>query len=209
MLSNTGVLGKPTEYFNGHGLRLFTDPAYPDDPSEQLARVLTDGATPNGVYGIKVFPWLVDAIAPHVRWTDALPGLRFVYLERRDLLGQAISLLRANQTQQWRSTLSARGETSYDGAAILGYLHQIVREQARWASFFARNGIEPLRLIYEDFVGRPEAAVRAVAELMHVAIPPATDPYQTDLVVQRDSVTEVLRSRFLDEFCNGSYVDVI
>src|SRR6202011_3239873 len=62
LLSSTDVLGKPMEYFNGRGLRLFTDPAYPDDPAEQLARVLSAGATPNGVYGLKVFAWLVDLV---------------------------------------------------------------------------------------------------------------------------------------------------
>jgi LPS sulfotransferase NodH len=56
LLSSTGVLGRPREYFNGAGRRLHDDPTYPDDPAGQFRRILTMGATPNGVYGLKVFP---------------------------------------------------------------------------------------------------------------------------------------------------------
>jgi len=209
LLASTGVLGKPLEYFFGHGLRLFTDPAYPDDPTEQLTRVLTAGATANGVYGVKVFPWQLDLVSPHVRWTDALPNLRFVHLARRDLLGQAMSVHRAEQTQQWRSTLPAQGEAAYDGDAILSHLRRLVREQGRWASYFARTGIEPVRLIYEELVDRPQAAVDAVAELMHVEAPTVGDADRLGMAIQRDSVTEEWRARFRAEHGDGNAVDAI
>jgi LPS sulfotransferase NodH len=55
-LSSTGVLGNPLEYFNGSGRRLLGYPEYPDEPSRQIDWILTAGATPNGIYGLKVFP---------------------------------------------------------------------------------------------------------------------------------------------------------
>ncbi len=56
LLSSTGILGHPREYFNGAVRRQRDDPTYPDDPLEQIGRILTMGATPNGVYALKLFP---------------------------------------------------------------------------------------------------------------------------------------------------------
>ena len=46
------------------------------------------GATPNGIYGLKLFPGLFDAVSPHLRLTEVLPSLSFVRLDDllRDLL---------------------------------------------------------------------------------------------------------------------------
>ncbi|WP_204276604.1 Stf0 family sulfotransferase, partial [Klebsiella aerogenes] len=72
LLSSTGVLGRPREYFNGAARRVHDDPDYPDDPHAQVARILTMGATPNGIYGLKLFPGLFDAVSPHLRLTEVL-----------------------------------------------------------------------------------------------------------------------------------------
>src|SRR5262245_10046452 len=100
LLASTGVLGRPLEYFNASARRQLDDPTYPDDPRGQVARILTMGRTPNGVYGVKLFASQFRAVAGSVRLSRELPGLRFVYLRRRDVLGQAISWVRGLQTNQ-------------------------------------------------------------------------------------------------------------
>ncbi len=50
------MLGHPREYFNGPVRRQRDDPTYPDDPAQQIDRILTMGSTPNGVYALKLFP---------------------------------------------------------------------------------------------------------------------------------------------------------
>ena len=97
-LSSTGLLGHPLEYFNAAARRMLDHPDFPDGPEEQIERVLTIGATANGIFGIKVVPAQFDLAARSIHWTRRLPNLAFVLLKRRDLLGQAISNLRATQT---------------------------------------------------------------------------------------------------------------
>ncbi len=203
------MLGKPLEYFDTAARRIFTDPEYPDGARAQIEWILRGGATPNGIYGVKVFPSHVDRIATEIRWADALPNLEFVHLLRRDLLGQAMSLHRANQTQQWRSTSPVRAEPVYDAAGILNCLQVIVRDRVRWMKFFARTGIEPLQLVYEDVVERPQSAVDAVAGLMNVTPPPRIDEDVLAFSVQRDSLTDSWRARFLQEHADPNSMDVI
>jgi hypothetical protein len=48
-------LGRPLEYFNGPGRRALGMPDFPDAPELQIEAVLRLGATPNGVYAVKLF----------------------------------------------------------------------------------------------------------------------------------------------------------
>src|ERR1700733_11451693 len=61
-LSSTGVLGKSLEYFNGPGRRSLGYPDYPDDPTRQIDWILSEGATPNGIYAVKIFPMQFDEV---------------------------------------------------------------------------------------------------------------------------------------------------
>ena len=117
-LSSTGMLGNPLEYFNGSGRRLLGYLEYPDEPSRQIDWILTLGATPNGIYGLKAFPAQIEQIEKSIRWTELLPALKFVLLKRRDILGQALSAVRALQTEQWRASMPARGPAIYDLSLI-------------------------------------------------------------------------------------------
>lgn len=210
VLASTGVLGNPLEWFNVVGRRRLTDPSYPDDRTEQLGRIRTDGATPNGVYAVKVFPVHLDAVvAAGVRWTAALPRLRFVHLGRRDLLGQAISTHRADATLQYRSTQAPTATPDYAGARILSHLRRIVQQQARWEAFFARNAIEPVRFVYEEIVRDPQAACDAVAALLELPERALANPAGIDLAVQRDDVTAEWRARFLADFADRDTIDTI
>jgi trehalose 2-sulfotransferase len=206
LLTSTDRLGRPLEYFNTEGRRRFTDPLYPDDPVRQIARILTTGATANGVYGVKVFPTHVDAIRDRVQWSDALPNLRFVHLVREDLVGQAISLCRGVQTGRFRSPQPESAPPSYDGPAILANIRLFARHEARWSAFFARNGIRPLRLVYERVAAEPQAAVDAVADLLAVERP-RIDPARVDQIVMRDALSEDWRRRFHAEFRDWNVVD--
>lgn len=164
LLSSTGQLGRPLEYFNGPGRRYFDDPDYPDDRAMQVDRILTMGATPNGIYGLKIFAHQHDWIEGTIKWTSMLPSLQFVFLRRRDMLAQAISWARALQTGQYRHGQTPTGEAGFDGEAILARLRAIAAEYARWEMYFARNEISALRMVYEEVVDAPQQAIDRVAK---------------------------------------------
>jgi LPS sulfotransferase NodH len=208
-LSSTGLLGHPLEYFNAAGRRMLGLPNFPDEPEKQIDCVLTIGATANGIYGIKVFPTQFDLIGKSLRLTQSLPRLAFVLLKRRDLLGQAISSLRAAQTNQWRSTIAAQGSAVYDGAQINECLRATAREYARWDVFFARNGIEPAIIWYEDIVADPQGAVDKVASLFGLQGQASIKIEKIDLDIQRDAATEDWKAAFRRDFRNMDELDVV
>jgi LPS sulfotransferase NodH len=197
-LSSTDQLGYPLEYFNGPGRRALGLPDFPDAPKLQIEAVLRLGATPNGVYAVKLFANQFAAFSRRARWMDLLPNLHFVYLTRDDLLGQAISWARALQTEQYRSTQPATQPAVYDANLIRSQLMEIVRERAQWEAFFARTGIEPLRVVYERFLEDRSSYVDRIANLVGIENP-VVDQRRVDLVIQRDAVTEEWAQRFRAE----------
>jgi LPS sulfotransferase NodH len=197
-LSSTGELGRPTEFFNPVTVRLVVGvDDYPEDPEQQLALIPKLGATPNGVYGLKIFSREFDAVKS-TRWVERLPSLSLIYLERLDLLGQAISHVRAIQTGQWASVASSETEPAFDGEAIAAELMRLARAQARWRYFFARNGLPFLHFFYEQIIAGPQEAIQAIAQWVGVSPAPRLDLTSIDkLKIQRDALSEDWRAQFL------------
>jgi LPS sulfotransferase NodH len=200
LLASTGVLGQPTEYFNPPAVRVrFGIEDYPSEPEAQLAAITTLGATPNGVYGLKMFTTHFDVVR-ETRWAQRLPGLSFIHLQRNDLLGQAISHVRAMQTQQWVSFQAASGEPRYDPGLINNEMIRLARAHARWRYYFARNGVEVLNLVYEQIVQAPVETAAAVARLVGLPEAPNIDMEEVGrLRIQRDAINDDWRRRFIAE----------
>lgn len=207
VLLSTGVLGRPREYFNANGRRFHDDPNYPDDPVEQFGRILTMGATPNGVYGLKVFPDQHDLVAKTCAWTKLLPNLKFITLERRDVLGQALSWARAAQTGQYRSSVPVLKPAIYDGALIHKFIYEAIKDRARWSVFFARTGLEPLPVFYEDVVANPQAEVDRIAGFVGHCGPATVRPHMVEARIQRDALMDEWRGRFRAERGEPDFID--
>jgi trehalose 2-sulfotransferase len=193
LLAGTGVAGRPEEYFeflNATGRvrqprEYFEDaddesilellpPLPPPAPAvpwkARLAAARERGTTPNGVFGAKMmWAYLGDFLA-HGEPEEQLGPLRWVHVERRDTLAQAISLWRAVQTAQWRAEdRDAAVEPVFHAGAIARLERRLESHAAAWRDWFAGRGIEPLEIVYEAFAANPAPAIRAVLD--HVGVP--------------------------------------
>jgi LPS sulfotransferase NodH len=192
-LESTGVLGKPHEIFKFAAVVARLRRA----GATGLHDHLKPAATANGVYGFKLFSGHFDFIAG-TDWLQRLPALRFVHLERRDLLGQAISLVKAVQTRSFRAYKPPTAEPFYDRAAIAFALRRLALANARWRIFFATNDLRPLHLTYEEVCDDPMAAVRSIAERVEVDVAGILSSAPA-MRVQRDAVSDEWRERYVQE----------
>lgn len=198
LLASTGVLGNPREYFNARGRRRYDDPEYPEDPHEQLEQVLTTGRTANGIYAVKMHHFQIAELK-RVNPIRALPHLRFIVLERRDALGQAISWSRLLQTGRARATDAARQDVNYDQNHIRQSLLWLMKERANWEKALQAEKTRPLILNYEAIMNDPQLAVDRVAAFMQIGGRPKIDSALVSVTIQRDQTTEDWRARFLAE----------
>jgi LPS sulfotransferase NodH len=199
LLASTGQLGHPLEYFNTAGQRKDTDPKYPKDPRAQIDIVRSMGATPNGIYAVKVLPLQYQRARKKVDLFHELPNLKFLRLRRRDLLGQAISLSRVEQTGQIMASDRARRKPIYDAQYIRSCIRALQARESIWDQVMIEFGVQPLTVEYEDVMRNPQSAVDQVAALMGLAALPPINPALVLVTVQRDGESEAWRQRFLAE----------
>lgn len=86
---------------------------------------------------------LLGAIFPH---------LHYVWIYRRDIVRQAVSLSRATQTGIWNDVGRERRpvpDPVFDCAAIDRMVHEIGAHNQNWRDFFDDNGIVPYTVTYE------------------------------------------------------------
>jgi LPS sulfotransferase NodH len=200
LLSATGNLGRPDEVFRSTEfcLELENNPTLFED-------VLNSVSTENGIYGIKLFSSQFD-VTMRARWISSLENPVFVYLERRDSLSQAISFVKAIQSGQYFSSETANGRLHYDTKLIAKSLARIADAGARWRRYFARNGIIPIWLVYEEMVEDPGQAVAQIAEALKIECPPL-QLERVSLAIQRDKITNDWKERFVKEKGDISYLD--
>ncbi len=201
-LAGTGVLGAPEEYLNpdvraafsaqwgcGAGLGPYIDAVH------------AAATTPAGLLGAKVhWDHFVNTRAeagagsadPRRYETSSefierlFPAPRVIRLVRMDLDAQAVSLLRAADSNVWGVTEDGPPpeRTAYDFARLEAYRRLIETGELGWERLIRELGAQTLVVTYEQLAGDYEATVKAVASFIdpgiEVVVPPAVNRRQRD-----------------------------
>jgi len=146
--------------------------------------------TADGVLGIKMM-W------PHYEQLMLADGLDvsywgapviWIHTTRRDELRQAVSFARSQQTGQWMAGAARLRKMRdrvphYDADFIETRLAFLRRGQQGWSNYFAKNGIEPIEVVYEDLDADYEGTMRRVLDALgqhDVSVPPRQTERQAD-----------------------------
>lgn len=133
---------------------------------------------------------------------DVLPGHRWVQLVRKDKVLQAISLCRAESSDRWATTDSQRdpGKFDYDFFHVLSRVMMIQSGELAWDIYFQQYGIEPLRIVYEDFFHDLEPQLKRMIDYLG-GLPPgrASLEIEAKYKIQRDDVSDEVRERFISD----------
>lgn len=213
LLQNTELAGCPEEYFLPSNEALWQRAWQTDTYQDYLAAVSERGTTVNGVFGTKMmwrdlYPFLAKARKAFVHETKTdvdllntvFPNLRYIWIQRRDKVRQAVSHAKARQTNVW----AVRGDLSPQPAAkaIFSYeqidfmVHEIEAQDVAWQRFFTQQHIKPLVITYEDFAGRSQEAVLEVLTYLGVAIPSRVAIAPAHLKKQADEESEQWIQRY-------------
>ncbi len=193
LLLNAGI-GLPLEYFNiAMNVEMRTRWNVPDGDHDTYVReVLARRTAPNGTWGCLL---QLPHYAQHHQAIDRhlLPHAKLIYLYRRDLVSQAISLHLAGRTGLWSfdgiKTTQPRVDSHGAPRKVGSIFHtlkcagKLKREFAQWEQFFACRQAKVLRIAYEDILADQSAAIRQIAEYLN--LPPTA--YRIPPAEQRDN----------------------
>ena len=174
LLTDTGLAGYPQEHFNpwhmGDAVGEF--PKHLVYGQEYVQGLVEKYTTPNGVFGAKA---QFDQIANFIglsRLLRFIPvPLNFIYIERQDDIRQAVSLAKAEQTDQWMWDQSAQREPEYNHYQLWGCLREVRLQAKGWEINFLEHGIEPYRVIYEELVTDPKPIILGALDFLEIKLP--------------------------------------
>lgn len=110
------------------------------------------------------------------------PGLRHVLLTRRDKARQTMSYYRAIKTGVWWSIRPDANANEYtptpqesvvplfDFQTIDHWVKHLTEFESNWRQHFARLGVKPFEVAYEDFVENYESTVFAILDYLGIPI---------------------------------------
>jgi LPS sulfotransferase NodH len=217
LLTQSGVHGQPEEFLD---IRKQMFRSLYDDAGGSRARYLRwlfeHRSSPNGAFGLKLH-WNQGVAFVRGARTDAMAharlgsgfravrslardfdDLRYVWVRRRDRIGQAVSLYRARNTNQWvrpdGDPNARRSDPPFDVDEIDRALRWLTRVDAGWDRYFRRVGTVPFVLFYEDLASDQATVLAALGGHLGVPLPTSIAPR---LERQRDSWSTEMREQFI------------
>jgi LPS sulfotransferase NodH len=164
-----------------------------------LSAIAQQHTTANGVFGVKMH-WnqykrhMLDMGVDASFWNVPV---KWVRITREDELRQAISFVRAAQTESWNSNMATKADPVYDADAIAAALDRISDENSDWDVYFAQNNIVPLHITYEQLTRDMDATIKRVMSFIETPIDVVPEP-QTKK--QGDSINKEWAERFLAQY---------
>lgn len=199
LLTATGLAGNPDEHFNPWHMGDATN-FFPDGllyGPEHIQRLIAEHTTPNGLFGTKAHFLQVTNFVGLDRLESLYPvPLKYVYLRRKNIERQGVSLARAAQTDAYNSEMPEKGQPVYDFHLISQCTREVRVQDKGWKTYFHNRGIEPLVVIYEELVEDRVRILRGVLEFLGVSIPPDFQIPETHLRKQADSLSDEWVEKF-------------
>ncbi|MFK7802342.1 MAG: Stf0 family sulfotransferase [Anaerolineae bacterium] len=187
VLENTYLTGKPREYFyNGsfetHS-KAFGVSSYPN----YIAEAINQTKTKNDVFGFKIMPHhffeLEQRLKKEFQTTNSMfelinsifPNTKYIWLTRRNRVRQAISYLKAHQSNQWyameeNGNQERENVHEYDFETINMLIRSLTSQDSMWQDYFGQAGIRPLVLVYEDFAKAPQETIKSILSYLEISV---------------------------------------
>lgn len=205
LLAETGVTGTPNSFYRAESVANFArqlDVADgPDFEWRYLDAIIAEGRGSTDLFSMRVM-WpsvttMRDALAPLFpkettdsgRIAAAFGAPLYLFVERRDKVGQAISRIKAEQSGLWHraadGSVREQGgdyrEPEYDAVSIRASIAETTAHEANWRHWFVREGIAPLTQTYEELSVDPVGTIRALLAAL------GREPSAADRIVAQTS----------------------
>jgi len=219
-LSTTGIAGKPDEYFHTNKYGQLQNEAgniaeiYGKRTLEEFRElVIKFGSTPNNVFGIILHWNYLHHIIKNYQMLPQFEAMnaaelldtlfhqpKYIWIQRRDKVLQAISLIKAADTEVWGQIENAKASSTknlqYDYYRIDLHYNQLVEWEKAWSNFFTIHKIEPFVVVYEDLVEKYEQTQLELLNFLEIPYDDTITFAKRKLQKQGDRVNEAWAQKY-------------
>jgi len=188
-LEQTGIAGKPAELFNIEKDETMRGHYKVNNYQELKEKLWSLGSTSNGVMSVKhsLFTSHYQKIIAELKqltedknwteadiWNDIFPNCKHIFMTRRNKVRQAVSWWKAINDGIWhKHKKDAKHkddslEDKYDSNALHHLLKETVLRECAIQEYFKREHINPLTIVYEDFILDYENTIRRTLDFLEL-----------------------------------------
>jgi len=165
-LSETRQHGVPLEYFNPANVVYWYERFGVSTTQELIPFLFKYRTSRNGYFGVKADWGQYKNLCNTIHF-DSLNFTKIVWIQRNNLLKQAVSYAIAKQTRQWISAMPKQGEAEYDYSEIVKCARKIRNWNQNWKSHFETTSVPVLQTKYEDIIGNPQQELEKIAKFIN------------------------------------------
>jgi LPS sulfotransferase NodH len=125
----------------------------------------------------------------------------YIWMVRRDKVGQAVSWAKAAQTgiyARHRGEMPVpQQEPEFDFRLINNLYGLILEGEAGWSDFFKRCGVKPFKVVYEDLVEAYEPTALNILRYLNIPYPENLLFEERKLQKQADALNEAWAERYV------------
>ena len=155
LISTNTSFGIAGEYLNAPGvIKICTEKNF-KTLQQYLWWLAKRKASSEGILGIKLSYRQLFFLAANDLMPLVFGDVRFIHMQRSDVLRQAVSHVIATQTKAWSSQQISQlnaSDIAFKGNQIVRIMDSIYAANAKFHCFFSVYGIQPVRVTYEDLV---------------------------------------------------------
>jgi LPS sulfotransferase NodH len=144
-------------------------------PEEYLINMLKHTSSWNGVAGLKASWFQFELFIRALNSRNVLRAFQYIYLYRRDIYAQAVSLYKATESQvvhgnmeHSKDALDKLASLRYNYEHIYKWHQHIIKQEEGWAEFFMTNNVVPLCISYEEISKDIYNIVRRIALYLNI-----------------------------------------
>jgi LPS sulfotransferase NodH len=191
VMKNTELFGSPGEFLPAEFIPKILLRAPANNADDYLVNVLKVLQSANGVSGVKTSWFQFQLFCGALKNRSVIRKFKYIYLVRRDVAAQAVSLYRATESSFFHTNINhsevvinKNEQLEYDYEKINKWHKHIIAQEDGWQNYFSKNGIFPLYITYEDIESDVAGVVKRIAA--YIGLPPgATDSISAESIFKK------------------------
>ena len=202
-LHSTGKFGFPLEYFQKNNLNKWKEIINKNNIKDIICSLQDIRTSENGVFSIKIHYSQVKEIGGFTNLQELLPNAYFVFIKRRNILKQAVSMSIARQTGIWISEQLGNGrKPKYDYCSINMELKELLKDNSNWIYHLESSNSNYISLDFEDVRDNLDDSVIKISNFMNIELKDEEIPIIPLTKKQTNSVNDDFLSKYLSDYNN-------
>lgn len=195
LLFTTKQLGAPLEYLSVPNYRRWSQIVGSEDPTTVFGEILARRTSPTGWFGV-IAHWFHLANFSRLKIPrDIFKFSRIIWIRRRDVIEQAVSLAIRLQTGAGTSFHQPLDEPIYNYQTLVECVDAIKQMDSAWAQFMTQTSAPHLQLFYEDIRQNEVATVALILDWF--GLPRLDVSLSVPLKKQATATNAIWKDRFL------------